>query len=96
MLKYNDILSLKPFLWVSLMEVVKRVSNGVLDFFCGFLYLMEAIAFSLFNNFEIYKKGEPFFTKEEIKEIESGKVFLKEEEKKKKLDVSHPPPKLIQ
>ena len=59
---------------------------------------MEAIAFSLFNNCEIYKKGEPFFTKEEIKEIESGKVFLKEKEKEKtkKLDVSHPPPKLIQ
>ena len=77
------------------MEIVKRVSNNVLDFFCGFLYLMEAIIFSLFNNFEFYKKGEPFFTKEEIKEIESGQIFIKEE-KSKKLEANHPPPKLIQ
>ena len=56
---------------------------------------MEAIIFSLFNNFEFYKKGEPFFTKEEIKEIESGQIFIKEE-KAKKLEANHPPPKLIQ
>ena len=96
MLKYNDILCLIYVIWVKLMEMVKKVSNSVLDFFFGFLYLMEAVFFSLFNNFEFYKKDEPFFTKEEIKEIESGQIFLKDEGKIKKLESSHPPPKLIQ
>ena len=57
---------------------------------------MEAIFFSLFNKFEFYKKDEPFFSKGEIKEIESGQIFLKEESKANKLKANHPPPKLIQ
>ena len=96
MLKYNNIVRLVHFLRVGLMETVRRVSNGVLGFFGGFLYLMEAIFFSLFNKFEFYKKDEPFFTKEEIKEIESGQIFIKEESKAKKFKAHHPPPKLIQ
>ena len=96
MLKYNNIVRLVHFLRVGFMEMVRKVSNGVLGFFGGLLYLMEAIFFSLFNKFEFYKKDEPFFTKEEIKEIESGQIFIKEESKAKKLKAHHPPPKLIQ
>ena len=78
------------------MKKLKVISNSCLDFCYAFLYLVEAIFFSLFNRFEFFKKGEPFFTKEEIKEIESGEVFVQEEKKAKKLKTSHVPPSLIQ
>ena len=74
----------------------ERVSRSFLDFCYGFLYLMEAIFFSFFNDFEFFKKGEPFFTKKEIKEIESGQIFLQDNKKAKRIETNHGPPKLLQ
>ena len=78
------------------MKKLKVISESFLDFCFASLYLLKAIFFSLFCKFDFFKKGEPLFTKQEIKEIESGQIFIQEEKKAKQLKESHGPPRLIQ
>jgi len=41
----------------------------------GIVYLFWALYFVAFGKFEIFKKGEPFLSKDDIRDIESGDLL---------------------
>jgi hypothetical protein len=43
--------------------------------YSGIVYLFWALYFVAFDKFEIFKKGEPFLSKDEIRDIESGDLL---------------------